>query len=282
LTYEKEHYWTELHREHPDSLTAVGYPEMGRGFNEVTYGVRLAAVERILRRSGRTPRTVLEGAVGVGAYEPLWKKLGVEHWVGVDLSQEAVEHLKRRFPDGSFVQVDLTAGESTLRTVLAGQRFDLVTAIDVLYHIVDQLEFDRALTALVGRVLPGGHLLLSDVFADRPIRVAAHVLRRPLARYEQVLANHGFALVEREPIFGILGDPVRRQGIHVRDLALQAAWRILSKAVRSTPDRLRDPVGSVVARALIPVDSFLKRTGRARGLNLELGLFRRSAEPVQP
>jgi hypothetical protein len=282
LSYEKEKYWTDLHRDYPDSVTAVGYPEMGRGFNEVTYGIRLAAVEQLLRRNGRTPRTLLEGAVGVGAYGPLWRSLGVEHWVGVDLSQSAVERLRHRFPNGSFVQADLTAGDSTLQAAVSGQRFELVTAIDVLYHIVDELEFDRALAALALRVLPKGDLLLSDVFAERPTRVAAHVLRRPLARYEQLLARYGFKLVEREPIFAILGDPVRRPGFHVRDLAMLAAWRVLSKFVRSTPGRLRDQFGSIAARALLPIDGLLKRTGRAHGLNLELALFRRQVESDQP
>ena len=274
MSYDKDRYWTELHREHADSLSAVGYPEMGRGFNEVTYGLRLAAAEEILRRAGCAPRTLLEGAVGVGAYAPLWGKLGVERWVGVDLSKSAVERLRHRFPDGMFAQVDLTAGDATLRAVLSGQRFDLVTAIDVLYHIVDELEFTRALDALVARMVPGGYLLLSDVFPERPTRVAAHVLRRPLARYEELLGKHGLTLVAREPVFAILGNPVRRSGFHTRDLAMRATWRVLSKLVRTTPDRMRDPVGRAAARALIPVDRFLKRTGRARGLNLELALFR--------
>jgi hypothetical protein len=160
--------------------------------------------------------------------------------------------------------------------LLSGQRFDLVTAIDVLYHIVDELEFDRALDALVERMAPAGFLLLSDVFPDRPKRVASHVLRRPLARYEELLGKKGVVLVDREPIFAILGDPVRRSGFHGRDLLMQATWRVLSKLVRSTPERLRDSLGRTAAQALIPFDRLLKRTGSATGVNLEFALFQGS------
>jgi len=77
LHYDREAYWRQLHQEHAGSLDAVGYPELGRGYNEITYAIRLGAAERILRRGHCDPRNLLEGAVGVGAYGGLWKKLGV-------------------------------------------------------------------------------------------------------------------------------------------------------------------------------------------------------------
>jgi len=276
VTYEKTQYWERLHLEHSDSLSAVGYSEMGRGFNEATYGLRLAAAEEILRRAGCSPHTVLETAVGVGAYARLWKKLGVDGWVGVDLAQTAVEHLRARFPEATFFQADIAACDDGLHTALAGRRFDLVTAIDVLYHIVDEAEFSRALSALAESVTPDGFLLLTDVFVDSPRRIAAHVLRRPLERYEELLAEVGLVLVEREPIFAILGDPVRRSAFHAIDLGMYLVWRVLSKIVRIVPFGLRDWVGRVSARLLTPLDSLLKRAGHARGTNLELALFRKS------
>jgi ubiquinone/menaquinone biosynthesis C-methylase UbiE len=255
---------------------------MGQGFNEVAYTLRLAAAEEILGRSSCAPRSLLEGAVGVGAYAPLWKKLGIQRWVGLDLSESAVERLKHRFADGEFAHVDLTAGDKTLQSVLSDERFDLVTAIDVLYHIVDKLEFRTALEGLAGRLAPGGYLLISDVFSERPTQVAPHVLRRPLAQYEGILSPRGVKLLARQPVFAILGDPVPRAGFHVRDLAMLGTWRILSKLIRTTPDAMRDSVGRAAAQALLPIDNFLKRTGRAQGLNLEFALFRAAPDSLRP
>jgi hypothetical protein len=254
---------------------------MGQGFNEVTYELRLAAAEGILQRSLCAPRSVLEGAVGVGAYAPLWKKLGIERWVGIDLSETAVERLSHRFPDAEFAHVDLTARDETLRSVLADEQFDLVTAIDVLYHIVDELEFTTALDGLAGRIAPGGYLLVSDVFSERRTQVAPHVLRRPLGQYEKLLSRRRVKLVAREPVFAILGDPVPRGGFHLRDFAMLGTWRVLSKLVRTMPERVRDPLGYGVARALVPMDGFLKRGGYSRGINLEFALFRQEPYPPQ-
>ena len=279
MTYDKDNYWAGLHRDHADSLSAVGYPEMGRGFNEVTYGLRISAAEKILRRAGCSPRSLLEGAVGVGAYAALWQKLEIKEWVGVDLSEGAIDRLRGRFPEATFAQVDLTRGDPPLQALLADRRFDLVTAIDVLYHIVDELDFVKALDSLARRVGDDGCLLLSDVFAARATRVAAHVLRRPLARYEEVLSPHGMQLVEREPVFAILGDPIGRGGFHPADLGVRATWRLLSKLIRTVPGSTRDLVGRVTARTLAPVDELLRRNGYSRGTNLELALFRRAAGP---
>jgi SAM-dependent methyltransferase len=219
---------------------------------------------------------VLEGAVGIGAYADLWKVLGVERWVGLDLSGDSVERLRGRFPEHVFFQFDLTNGESRLEETLHGEHFDLVTAVDVLYHLMDEWRFEEALTALASRVRPGGFLLLSDVFVPQPVRVAGHVLRRPMARYTGLLAGHGFQLVDREPVFAILGDPVPREGHYWADFALRTSWRMLSKAIRTAPGELRERVGRALARALVPLDDVLKRSGRLQGSNLELALFHRA------
>jgi SAM-dependent methyltransferase len=248
---------------------------MGQGFNEVTYHLRLAAVEQILGREAFSPRTVFEGAVGVGAYAPLWRKLGVERWAGVDLSAAAVERLSHRFPDATFAKFDLSSGVEEIRGAFGSALFDLVTGIDVLYHIVDDSDFAQALSTLGKMVTPSGRLLISDVFVREPTTIAPHVRRRPLVRYQELLASQDFLLVQREPVFAVLGDPVPRQGIWPFDLAMLMTWRVLSKAVRSVPMISRDAFGRFAAKVLTPVDSALRHLGRARGVNLELALFRR-------
>jgi hypothetical protein len=83
----------------------------------------------------------------------------------------------------------------------------------------------------------------------------------------------GFEVRAREPIFAILGDPVRRPGFHLRDSGLWLTWRILSKGIRVLPPRLRDPIGALAARCLTPVDTGLRRLGWSRGINLEFVVF---------
>lgn len=198
-------YWEAVHESHRGGFAAVGYAALGEGFNRECYRrLRLPALRRLLGRWDCQPRSVLEAGVGTGAYAALWEDVGIREWVGVDVSRVAVADLKARFPDAEFQVVDLGAAEGAL----AGRTFDLVTAIDVLYHIVQDDAFERALTWLAGHVGRGG-LVVSDVFTGSPWgRRFAHVRRRPMVAYERILQPLGLRLQDREPVFAILGDPV--------------------------------------------------------------------------
>lgn len=74
MTYQPRDYWSSLHNREPGALATVGYAALGNGFNGVAYRRRLAALQRLIARTGagQPVRHILEGAVGVGAYAPLW------------------------------------------------------------------------------------------------------------------------------------------------------------------------------------------------------------------
>src|SRR5262249_33133251 len=158
--------------------------------------------------------------------------------------------------------------EHALQRALGEGTFDLVTAIDVLYHLVSDDDFERGLRALGARVRYGGHLLLSDVFVEAPTSIAAHVPRRPMDTYTRILGELGLELAAREPVFAILGDPVIHRGFRPHELLLSSVWRVLSKTIRTVPARSRDLVGAFCARLLVPVDAMLRRSRIGRGTNL--------------
>ena len=272
MSYDNQRYWSSVHEAHSGSLDAVGYTGFGPGFNGVAYRTRRAAVERAIRRAfGTQVSSLFEGAVGTGAYAALWRRLGVQRWVGADIAEAAIGRLRAENPQHAFITCDLAALDGE-RLDLG--RFDVVTAIDVLYHLVNDAQYATALGNLAGLVRPGGILVVSDVFVPgAPLTIAAHVRRRPLANYLTNLP--GFNLVTREPVFAILGDPVRRPH-HPGDEAMFLAWRIIQKIVRMTPDRARPAVGALAAAAALPLDWALRRAGLSSGINLELAVFRRT------
>ncbi len=275
MSYQNRGYWSHLHDTHVGELSAVGYPALGIGFNQVAYTRRLEATKHLLERRNTTFPSVLEAAVGVGAYGPLWRDFGCERWVGVDISEGAIDHLRASHPEGEFHVLDLTS-DARQWPLDTNRRFDLVSAIDVLYHLTDDKGFESALAQLAELVAPGGLLLVSDIFVDKPVQIEAHVRRRPLSTYLEVLRKRGFEAVDRETVFAILGDPIRRPGFHLQDEALYATWRILQKTIRITPGPLRNSFGALLASSLRPADALLCRLPSVRGVNLELALFRRA------
>jgi SAM-dependent methyltransferase len=266
-------YWDSLHREHPGEFTAVGYAALGEGFNREAYRrLRFPALRRLLHHNHVAPRALLEAGVGTGAYAGLWRELGVREWVGLDMSPCAIAHCRRRFPDGEFHVVDLGQPEKALE----GRCFDLVTAIDVLYHIVDDVQFETALAWLASRVGEHGYLVVSDVFTDSAWgRRFAHVKRRPMDAYLQILEPCGLRLVDQEPVFAILGDPVPDG--RGRGRALFLIWRVLQKSIRMMPEGLRSAYGGTVVRVFYPLDRLIRSMTDVRGINLELALFARQA-----
>ncbi len=263
--YHNATYWSSIHARFRGSLDAVGYSGYGERFNRETYKIRLKALKRLLRRIEITPSaTLLEAAVGIGAYAPLWREFGLR-WTGIDIAETAINDLRNRFPDDRFLTADLAVNCGSLSSEL----FDVVTAIDVLYHIVDDGGFIRAVKNLAERVRPGGLLVISDVLPPGAYQRVEHVKRRPLRTYETALP--GFKAVAREPVFAVLGDPIGHGS--TLNFALFTVWRFVSKTARTLPS-----LGGIVVRAVAPVDAALRFVGISRGRNLELVAFRRVAD----
>jgi 2-polyprenyl-3-methyl-5-hydroxy-6-metoxy-1,4-benzoquinol methylase len=274
-SYNSREYWIQRHAENRGSLAAVGYKGLGDGFNRSAYRLRKNAAVRILSRNPLIiTRSIFEAAVGLGTYGPVWTRLGADDWLGIDICEEAIAHCRKSYPVNTFVVEDLTTRRWS-HTDTYKTEYDLVTGIDVLYHLVDDEAFECALGKLKGRVKRrGGALLISDVFVAADQQIAPHVKRRSLTTYQRVLGGE-MVLVDREPVFSILGDPVPQSSHRAEDQLLAMAWRVLAKTIGWTPASLRDGVGATVVMATWPLDALLRRVGLSQGVNLELALFQR-------
>ena len=271
-------YWRNLHERHPDELTAVGFDLLGEGYNKNTYQLRFGAVDNLLKRQhvNLHNEDVFEAAVGIGAYGPFWARFGVHEWNGCDICPNAVDSVSAQWPRGRFFTADISNVCGLKRNLGRPSRtYRLVTAVDVMYHIVDNGKWESALGNLADLVAPGGHLLVSDVFCPRERQVAAHVRRRPMGAWNQVLNTHRLRLIDREPVYSILGDPTPCSPFDVTGRVLQAVWWTISHIVQFTPERWRNGVGAAISKRLMPVDRFLCRKIMRPGLSLEMALFRK-------
>lgn len=266
-------FWEDRHA-NVGALSGVGHPGLGEGFNRVGYEIRLLAARKALAGAGvRQVRKVLEGAVGTGIYGRLWQQLGARAWTGVDISPTAIEVVRRRWPEGHFVVADLASkrfgGDAIPR------ENDLVTGIDVLFHVLLDDDFRTALRNLGDRVATGGALLLSGVFNDREAHVAPHVRHRGIEAHDRVLTDMGLTLAARQQVFAVLDDPVVDDRQRLGDRFAKLSWRCLSGGLKVAPGPLRSPLGAVAGRALAPIDAALCRSQRFRGVNLEFAVYRR-------
>lgn len=259
--FDPEEYWEGMHREN-HGFAAVGFAGLGVGFNKWMYRVRRVVVRRALRQAGVAVRGahVLDVGSGSGFYVRIWLALGAAHVTGIDLSEAAVDALRVEFPRAEFARGDIAEPSTATRN----RRYELVSAFDVLFHIVDDERFVRAIENVAALTCPGGHLLLSDNFVHGPAIRGRHQVSRSLSEIDEALVAAGFETVARLPMFFLMNTPIDSTS---RQLAL--SWRAVSGICHRS-----HLAGSVLGGLLFPLELLLTAVAK-EGPSTELVVCRR-------
>ena len=260
-TFDARGYWEDrLGRDW--SLQGVGFRRLGRAFNAWAYRLRAEVFRDVV--AAHVPdlasRDVLDVGSGTGFYIDLWQRLGVRSVTGLDLTDAAVGRLRASFPDVPFRRGDISDDAGGLPPA----SFDVVSAMDVLFHIVDDSRFAAALKNVHDLLRPGGVFLWSDAYLHhREIR-REHVVWRRLPDIERMLADAGLDVVRRTPMFVLMNDPMDS-----RSRLLRAGWYAGAGLIALVP-----PLGEPIGRILYRVDTRLVRT-RSESPTTEIMVCRR-------
>jgi SAM-dependent methyltransferase len=245
-------YWTNLVVGSSNSdVDEVGHPDMGREFNLAAYSLRLEALKNALRGSRFLPSAsrVFDVGFGVGFYLQFWKNLGCSKIAGTDISRVAWENAKARFADCDLRLRDVVSldGEDDWSNMIEG--FDLVTAIDVMYHIMADESAKRALHNVARLVAPDGTLLITEKFPSAsPVSESSLVRRRPFSWYASTLAEHGFQPRGSYPVFWCMDPPVFNSGQLLSASAAYSAWvlmRLLLKYCQRNSE-VQNRIGAII------------------------------------
>jgi 2-polyprenyl-3-methyl-5-hydroxy-6-metoxy-1,4-benzoquinol methylase len=198
LAYDAEKYWAE--RYSTIDITKSGHIDLPADYNKWLYERKKEVFFQGLKAAHFNPvgASVLEIATGTGVYVEAWQKRKVSRLVGIDISAAAVAELQRRFPKYEFYKRDLA--KPGLVDVV-GNGFDVVTAIDMLYHIVQDSDFPIALRNIAETVKPGGLFAIHDLFLHTAEYDAGYIKLRTLDTYRAALDAAGFDIVWRKPTF---------------------------------------------------------------------------------
>ncbi|MGE0544514.1 MAG: class I SAM-dependent methyltransferase [Dehalococcoidia bacterium] len=198
--YDPATYWSKRLAV-DEGLESVGWQGLGRSFNTWLYRRRAAVFRQVARayRFNRRPPTVLELGPGNGFYVDLWSKIGVRELTGIDIAPPAVTRLRRRFPAYQFL-----SGDIGRPIALPPHAFDVVTAFDVLFHLIDEAAFDQALSSIARSLRPGGIVLITDLFPESNEIRLPHHRSRTAGRYREALSAVGLELDRRRPVFVLM------------------------------------------------------------------------------
>ncbi len=200
--YEPRDFWQKRLAGQFD-LRGTGHPGLSARYNARCYDLRAHVLDRALARH-EVPvagRRVLDAGCGTGFLVEHFLALGARV-TGVDLTDVSVSELSRRFPEARFEVGDLAEWRPS-------STWDLVSCFDVLFHIVDDERWDRALTNLADAVAPGGWFVFTEIFPRRRrafARAAAHNVTRGWDAYRPALHARGLSIVEEVPTHHLLNN----------------------------------------------------------------------------
>ncbi len=235
------------------SLTGVGLRRLGRRFNVWAYRVRREIFLEIV--AARVPdlshARVLDVGSGTGFYIDRWREAGVASVAALDLTEAAAGRLRERYPTITVVRADIGAPLEPALLEARGS-FDIVSAMDVLFHIVDDDAFALALRNTRELLRPGGTFIWSDAFSHHLDTRVEHRASRTLSEVERLLDAAGFDIVVRTPMFVLMNEPV-----DVRRRSTLRAWQAMMG-----PASLAEPLGGFMGWLLYPLESRLVRRRR--------------------
>lgn len=217
---------------------------------------------------------MLDVGLGSAFYVALYRELGISGVHGVDISPTAVERARSELPAYDFAVCDISAGLPADIDPETG--FDWVSAMDMLYHLVEEELFFEGLRHCGRAVRPGGCLIISDNFPVRTTPTTAHQAFHSLEDYKRVLTPLGLQLVEVSPVFFASNGQVGCDAATYRLMWLywQGFSRVLGKSVH-TWRAAGEALGEISGCLLTNLDVVLQHQHRWRGYSLKTAVFRR-------
>jgi len=229
------------------NLQGVGMRGLSRNYNRWLYRVRRAVFRRTVRGLPYPLNEcdVLDVGSGTGFYINLWRRLGARRVTGVDIADSAVQQLSEKYPDVRFQQADIGAEKP-----FDNESFDIVSAFDILFHIVDDQKYEAAISNTHAMLRPGGMFVFTENFVHGGRRASMkHFVNRNVDDIERMLDEAGFQLVRRRPAFALMLGPV--------DSPRPARRKMWMKVVQ--PLSKNKYSGNVVGAVLYPIERLLTR-----------------------
>lgn len=243
-----ESYWDERLANHY-SIGSVGWAGLGDSFNAWMYRVRWSVFRRAVTdaHGGPPPSSlrVLDIGSGTGFYIDAWKRLGVRDVVASDITATAVQQLADRYAGTRVHKLDISDPEVRV----PGAPFDVVSIMDVLFHVVDDDRYAAALANIVSLLKPTGMVFLTENLMESRI-AGRHQVHRSREEIQRAFAASGLQPIVERPMFCLMNAPVASSS-----RLLSVWWHWLTRVVRRN-----EMLGWFAGAALFPLEMTLLRT----------------------
>jgi SAM-dependent methyltransferase len=166
VPYDAKRFFESWHQASPEALSDADTIASARSSLATRFhynAVESSIIECLAARALPSPLRVLDVGSGAGHWIDFYLEVfGAEEVVGLEISEPAVRALERRYastPAVTVVEADVADPGFAL-----GREFDVVNAIGVMFHIVEDERWEHAVAALGRHLTPGGALVVGGQF----------------------------------------------------------------------------------------------------------------------
>ncbi len=227
--FNPNNYWEDrLHT--IGGLEGVGFKKLGPSFNKWAYKVRKHVFAKQVPKLNLkfNECNVLDIGSGTGFYIQAWHELNVKNITGIDITPTAVDNLKKTFPNTNFFLSDI--GDVNFNKNNEYQMYDLVSAMDVLFHIVDDVRFEQSIKNIASITKTGGHFVYSDFYLHGNVQRGESQVSRTKQYLMDVFTKNGFELVTYKPFMYYTNKPV-----DTTNPLIKAYWFLLENGLYVLP-----------------------------------------------
>ncbi|MDP4013128.1 MAG: class I SAM-dependent methyltransferase [Candidatus Nanopelagicales bacterium] len=178
-------YWESRHVKLGDRSSG-GHSSLGEKGNRILYQIRLAQLMALAGAgpSGSVPLDILDAGCGKGIFARGMAESGYRVHA-FDPSESAIAECRAKAVGGDAYQL------STAASYAPDRLFALVYSIDVMFHIMDDGEWDRSVKHLCDSVQLGGLIALVDHGNPEPRRWADYQKTRAPRAYFDIYESRG-------------------------------------------------------------------------------------------
>ena len=133
---------------------------------------------------------ILDAGCGKGWLSDQLSSLG-HRVVGIDTSKSSID-ICRKQRAGTYHQ-------SSLSEYSSSYFFDVVVSMDVMFHILDESDWENSVINLASLVRHGGLLLLVDDPRDETYTLGDYIIHRSISHYIEILSRVDYKLLETVP-----------------------------------------------------------------------------------
>jgi len=205
--YEPKNFWNKRYKKF--DITTSGHIDLPFEFNQWMYKLKLLKIKKAflkyIDKSDIHNTKIVELGCGTGVYIKQWKELGVENLIGIDISSEATNNLMKEHPKYKFYDEDLSSDQ--IPVICGDKSADVVTAIGVLVHIVDDDEFRKSISNISKIVKNDGIVIITEYLCRNEAQDKKYMKIRSFSWYKEELLKAGLEMVWQNPLYYFMGRP---------------------------------------------------------------------------